>query len=332
MAGDKVLQVSQIGIESTPGTAVAADTILHAVSFGMAIEGGGVVPFRPEGYRANVLTKRTNREMTNIPVEMIADYRSLAWIFSSLLDTVTPVQQGATIAWKWTWTFDPTDAPTRTTFTVERGDASLASEVPYVFFHSWGLTFNREDYTVQGGAMGALRTDGVSLTGSPTEISAIPILAEDTLIYLEATEAALAGATALTRVVEVEWHLNNAAKGRFSANADASFSELTELAPEMGGTMKFWKNAASMAFAAAARAGTKKFLRIKTVGPLIADTYYQTLQITCPIKFTEMGNFGDDDDAVTVELPFVLEYDETSAFAAEIELTTDIDTSYAVDV
>lgn len=332
MAGDKVLQVSQIGMESTPGTAVAASTVLHALSIGMNIEGGAVTPFRPEGYKAATLAKATNREHTVLPVDMFLDYRSLVWVLSSLIEAVTPAQQGSTIAWMWTFQFDSNEAPTRKTFTVEKGDATLASKAAYGIFHSLGLTFNREDYTATAGMFAGKRTDGITLTPTPTEVEAVPVLAEDTLVYLESTYAALSGATALTRLVEAEIHVNNVVKPRYSANADASFSELTELAPEIGGTLKFWKNAASMAFVAAARAGTTKWLRLRTVGNLIASTYYHTLQITAPIKFLEPGNFGDDDDAVTVELPFVCMHDATQGWAIEFVLTTDIDNAYAVDV
>lgn len=335
MAGDKVLQISQIGIESagTPGTQVAASRILQGMSFGMTREGGGLVPFRPEGYRAPVLTKPTNREFSNIPVELIADYRSLAWLFDSLLYKATATQQAATIAYSRTYTFDSNAVPgARNTYTVERGDSVLASYATHMIFSGFGITQNREDAVPTASAFAGKRVDGFTLTapGSVTEIGVKPILASDGDIFLEATLAALSGATALDRAVEVEWHFNAASKPRFSANNDVSFSESTWLAPDIGGTMKLWKNSAAMAIRAAAQAGTRKWLRLKYYGGVIASTYHWTLQITTPIEFTEPGDEADEDDAVALTLGFTSVHDATAGYAAEIVLMNDINGSYAI--
>jgi hypothetical protein len=331
MAGDKVLQVSQIGIESVAGTQVAANRILHGMSFGMTREGGGLVPFRPEGYRAPVLTKPTNREFSNIPVELIADYRSLAWLFDSLLYKATAAQQAATIAYSRTYTFDSNAVPgARNTYTIERGDSVLASYATYMTFAGFGITHSREDAVPTAAAFAGKRVDGHTLTGSPTEIGVEPILAANGSVYLENTLAALTGATALTRVVELEWHLNTASKPRFSANSDASYSETTWLAPDIGGTLKLWKNSAAMAIRTAAQAGTRKWLRLKYDGGVIASTYHWTLQITTPIEFTEPGDEADEDDAVALTLGFTSVHDAAAGYSAEIVLMNDINGSYAI--
>ena len=331
MAGDKVLQVSQIGVESAAGTQAAANRILQGMSFGMTREGGGLVAFRPEGYRAPVLTKPTNREFSNIPVELIADYRSLAWLFDSLLYKATATQQGGTPAYSRTYTFDSNAVPgARNTYTIERGDNVLASYATYMVFSGFGITQNREDAVPTASAFAGKRVDGHTLTGSPTEIGVKPILASDGDIFLEATLAALTGATALDRAVELEWHFNAASKPRFSANNDVSFSEATWLAPDIAGTMKLWKNSASMAIRAAAQAGTRQWLRLKYYGGVIASTYHWTLQITTPIEFTEPGDEADEDDAVALTLGFTSVHDATAGYAAEIVLMNDINGSYAV--
>ena len=331
MAGDKVLQVSQIGLESVAGTQVAANRALLGMSLGMAREGGGLTPFRPEGYRAPVLTKPTNREFTNVPVELISDYRSLTWLLDSLLYKATASQQGGTIAYSRTYTFDANAVPgARNTYTLERGDSSLASYATYTVFSGLGVTHNREDVAMSATAFAGKRVDGHTLTAAPTEISVQPILASQGSVYLESTLAALSGATALTRLVELEWHFNAASKGRFSANSDTSFSETTWLAPEIGGTLKLWKNSAAMAIRTAAQAGTRKWLRLKYYGGVIASSYHWTLQITTPIEFTEPGDEADDDDALAMTFGFTSVHDATAGYAAEIVLMNDINGSYAI--
>lgn len=332
MAGDKVLQLSQIGMEVTPGTQVAATHILHAISMGMTREGGQAIAFRPEGYRANVLTKASNREMSTVPVEITPDYRSLTWLYDSLFEAVTPVQQGATVAWKRTYTFDSNAVPAaRKTYTLERGDSSLASYATFMSFSGFGITFNREDVVGSASAYAGKRVDAHTLSAGCAEISAIPIKASHGSLKMATTLAGLAGATAETRLVEMEWHFNAAHKARFSANSDVSYSEITNLAPDIGGTLKFWKNSASMAYVASARAGDRKWLKLNFTGPLIASTYYHTLTLTLPVEFIDPGDMADEDDAIAVTLGFTNVHDATAGYSALVELTNDIDGSYAID-
>lgn len=333
MAGDKVLQVSQIGMEVTPGTQVAAQWILHAISLGMARDGGDAVPFRPEGYRANTLTKRSNREMSNVPVSLTADYRSLVWLFDSLLGVATAQQQATSTAWKRTWTFDSNAAPTtRKTYTLERGDSSLASYATHMAFSGFGITHNREDVTATATAYASKRTDGHTLSPSVVEISAVPIQSSHGVVKIAATSAGLATATAESRLVDMEWHCNAAHKARFSANSDPSFSEQTYLAPDLGGTLKFWKNAASMALVSSARANQRKWIRLAYTGPLIASTYYHSLILTLPVEFIQPGDEVDEDDAVAVNLGYTNVHDAVGGYAFVIELINDIDNTYAIDV
>ena len=214
MAQDKVLQVSQIGIEAalTPGTEVDAGTILHAFSFGMAREGGALSPFRPEGYRSNVLTRPTNRESATIPVEAVACYRGLTWLFDSLLFAATVAEStlenllddssDPTKAWQRTYEFDANAVATaRNTYTIEHGDSTLASLATFMVFSSFGLTLNREDVALATGAFASKKSDGATLTSTPTEIEVVPILASQGLAYLEDAEGDLATATAVAKLV-----------------------------------------------------------------------------------------------------------------------------------
>lgn len=349
MAQDKVLQVSQIGIEAvlTPGTKVDGDTILHAFSFGMAREGGALTPFRPEGYRSSVLTKPTNRESATIPIEAVACYRCLTWLFDSLffaatvadatLENLLDDSSDPTVAWQRTYEIVANAvAEERNTYTIEHGDSDLASYATFMVFNSLGITLNREDVALATAAFASKKTDSISLTAAPDEITAVPILAQQGLVYLEDAEADLATATAVGKLVEVEWHYNNAVKPRFSVDGSASYSELTELAPESGGSLKFWKNSDSMDLRAEAQAGTRKWLRIEFTGTVLNDNdpmddYTYLLQITTPIEFTEPGDEGDDDDAVAVSLGFTSVHDAGEGYVAKIVLINDIDDGYAVD-
>ena len=347
MAGDKVLQVSQIGIEAVaPGTEADADTILHAFSFQVNREGGALAPFRPEGYRAPVLTKPTNRESSTIPIEAVACYRCLTWLLDSLFFAATVAEStlenllddssDPTIAWQRTYEIVSNAVATaRNTYTIEHGDSSLASLSTFMVFSGLGITLNREDVALTTSAFASKRADNATLTSTPDEISVVPVLAQQGLVYLEDAEGDLAAADPVGKLVEVEWHYNNAMKPRYSVDGEPSYTELTELAPDIGGTIKFWKNSDSMDLKAEAQAGTRKWLRIEFIGTVLADNdpaadWTYVLQITTPIEFTEPGDEADEDDAVAVTLGFTSVHDATEGYSAKIVLVNDIDDTYAL--
>jgi len=325
---DKVLQQSQIKLEVTPGTNVACTTRLLALSIMPVREGGANVAFAPEGFRANTLTKATNREHGTVTVNGIADYRSLAWVLDSVYGKATPVQLGGSAAYSRTYEFKPNDEPVRSTFSAEFGDEDLASEVSYMVFHSFGLVINREDITLNLGAFSGKIVDGITLASVTNTVAPIPMLAQQVKFYLEDTLAELddddPAPTALDRAVEIDYHCNNGVKPRYSANADGSFSEVTELLPEHGGSLKLWKNADAMDIRADARANKRQWLRILIEGAVIASTYKYTLKITCPIEFLDPGAQGDEDDAVAITLPFTCVYDKDEEYAAELVLINNV--------
>ena len=312
MPANKVLQRSQIGREDPEdqGTAVPAVTSLLAIGFMPVREGGANVAFAPEGFRANTLTKATNREHSTVTVNGIADYESLAWILDGVFGTAeAALVDLSTGAYEREYEFAATSKPERSTYTVEFGDDTLASQVAHLVFHSFGLVANREDVTLNAGAFAGRIIDDITLAEATTVIDPIPVLAQQMTVSIGNAHNSL---SALTRLVEIDYHCNNGVKPRYSANADTSFSESTELLPEHGGSLKLWKNSAAMALRALARANTRQWLKIAFVGPEIETDFNYKLELLMPIEFLDPGAQGDEDDAVAITLPFTVVYDGTN--------------------
>ncbi len=72
------------------------------------------------------------------------------------------------------------------------------------------------------------------------------------------------------------------------------------------------------------RSGASKFLRIKAVGPLIASTYYNTLQIDMCCKVSAPSDFSDEDGVYASTWTLSGAYDPTWTKGLEVKLTNTV--------
>src|SRR5919109_3965922 len=116
-----IFQTVQIGVEATPGTAVAANKKLEALSIEPAAQ-VDIDKFRPMGNKFPTLTQ-IGKDWVEAGLSGVASYSDLTYVFSSLLVATTVSDLGGVPAAK-SWTFDPdSDGPdTSKTYTVEHGD------------------------------------------------------------------------------------------------------------------------------------------------------------------------------------------------------------------
>lgn len=117
-------QAIQLGVESTPGTGVAANKKLLQTSISPAVK-SSVKTYRPMGQKyagAAALSK----EWTESKLEGPLNYGELTYLLASLLSYSAPAQQGGTAAYKWTFASSASSADTVKTYTIEQGDSVRA--------------------------------------------------------------------------------------------------------------------------------------------------------------------------------------------------------------
>lgn len=322
MSNASVFQVAQWGVESTHGINVAANKKLPALSISFQPTGGEAEVFRPDGYKFATGSTPAADEMTILAIEGKLDYNNVVYLLASLLNYAAPVQQGATIAYKWTFTPDTDAGDTYKSYSIEKGSTVTAAEVSWGTITAITLTFNRKGITLSAEGFATALSDGISMTGSPTEVAAEWVLPIDVDVYLADTQAGLAGASALTTLKEVEWHLTGKYQTDWNLNsAQTSFNEVVEVAPDHGGQFVLTKDATATALRTVARSGNRKWLRIKAVGELIASTYYYTFLLDVPIEFTSPGEEADQDGVYAMTFPFVCVHDATWGKTLDLQVT-----------
>lgn len=277
-----VAQVSQIGLEATPGTAVAATRRLGSLSISPSIQAETEM-FRPEGLKfATVQT--LNREWAEVDVEGTPTYEEVIIPLSGAVNTatVTQVMDGATPTGAYEWVFTPssTDADNPKTFTLQRGQAGVqAEQFTHLLFTSFGLEVSRSGISLSGGGLARSATKGITMTsGLSTPAVMTPVTPGQFSVYLADTPAALETGGAsdptkrLARVVNAAPSIEDRYNPAWFVNSsEASFTTWVENPDGAGGTFGLTTESdqAGMAHLDTLRDGSTKFLRLEALGPVI---------------------------------------------------------------
>ena len=322
-----ITQVTQVGVETTPGTGVAANKLLQALSIEPAIK-ADVKTFRPLGAKYATIAA-LGKEWVEAKISGdVACYNHLAYLLSSVLTYAAPVQQGSSAAYLWTFTPAQSAEDTIKTFTVEQGSSVRAGKFAYGIVTEFGLKFDREKVEVSGSMLGQAYQDGITMTSSPTAIAVQPILPTALDVYLDSTSGGI-GTTKLTRALSGEFSISDRFGPVWTLNSEVSgFAAHVEQTPKAQLKLLVEADAMGMGPLTAMRAGDKRYIRLKAVGPLIASTYYYTFQLDLCGVVADVGEFSDEDGVYAVEWTFAVAYDQAwgSGQAMQVQLTNTIGT------
>jgi hypothetical protein len=334
-----VAQVSQIGVEATPGTAVAATRRLGSINLTPSISAENE-PFRPEGLKFPTVMV-PNKEWATVDVGGVPTYEEVVVPLSGAADvaTIAQVLDGATPTGAYEWTFVPEtavpDAPK--TFTLERGqDGVQVEKFSHLLFTGFSLEFSRGGVTLGGSAFAkAADATGTALTGgiqTPAELT--PIASGHFSVYMADTYAALETAGAsdpakrLGRVISGNPSIEDRYNPAWFVNqAEQSFTTWVENPDGVGGSFELLQeaNPAGEALLATMRGAASKFVRVEAFGPVIYNAgakpnLRMMFQWDMCVKVSSPGAWSDEDGVYA--LPFTLQptHDSTWGKAMQIKV------------
>lgn len=312
----------QIGVESTSGTSVAASKKLLMTSIMPTIK-ADVKTFRPMGQKYSGLAA-LGKEWVEAKVEAPGNYTDLTYLLASLISYSAPSQQGGTSAYKWTFASSHNSADTVKTFTVEQGDSVRAHKFTYGIMNALTMTFGRDEVKFSGSMMGTALQDGITMTSTPTSIAQQLLLPSHVDIKIADTQAGLAGASVLSRSWSFEFSLADRfvpmwPLGTTFGTGPAAYAEGAE--PKLTAKLKMEADATGMGLLTKLRAGTAQFVRLSAVGPLIAGSYYNTLQIDLAAAVSNVSEFSNADGVFAIEWGLEGIVDSTWGKSHSIELT-----------
>lgn len=163
-----VFELTQIGVETTPGTTVAATKKLLATSIDPTIRSENKT-YRPKGSRFTTLAIQNKEWVEATITQDVAVYTDTSYLLAGLLGnpSISLVSSGVYLHEWDPITFTPY---TPKTYTVENGSYVRAMEFGYGLVTGLNMDFSRDGVSLGGSMIGQLLTDGSSLTAGTAEV------------------------------------------------------------------------------------------------------------------------------------------------------------------
>ena len=312
----------QIGKETTPGTAVAANKKLMATSFevGPAVD---VAVFRPNGYKFNTIAS-LNTEMVEGDISGQMSYTDLTYLMSSLVSADTPATVGTTgKEWVFASDSDGPDAPV--TFTVEQGSSVHAHSFANMQVTGLTLTFSVDGCEVGGTIIGEALEDDITMTASPTEIELQPVMRTQVGVKVAFVSGGLGAASFLSRILSIEWSLTDRFEPLWTLNQSTTYDVTLESEPTGEVTWLMEADDEGMALLDNMRAGDTVFIGIYAEGPVIgAGPATYELTIITAVKITDISPIRAEDNIIAVEYTGTFTHDADFGKAFTVTIINDL--------
>lgn len=317
----------QLGVESTPGTSVAANKKLLSTSIETKVK-ADINSFRPMGTKFST-TEILGKEWAEFDIEGQGSYQDTSYLLSSCLAYSAPVQITTTGAYTWTFAPSSTSDDTVKTYTIEHGSSVRAHKLTNALLTEIEYDFSRDGVEIKGSGIGQKITDGITLTSTPTSIAEKPMLPTDVDVYLDTTSAGL-GTTKLTRALNANikvtdrfgpvWVLNS---------ANTSFVSTIETEPKAEFTVMVEADSQGMGLLSDMRSTTTKFIRVSATSADNAGTSGSnkySFQWDFAAKVKEIGDFSDEDGIYAIEWTFDMVHDPTWGKAMTVSCVNSLST------
>jgi hypothetical protein len=269
---------NQVGVETTPGTAVPANKRIDNLLFN----------FGPKGdFKKTSGTGRKYPSVQQLNAEWVEgsftgsmDYNSMLYPFTGALGVTTPTAHaGSSVAKDWVIDASLSGAKQPQTLSFEQGDPVVrAHKFAYGLIRKIGYKLDRQtDASISGDVLAQAVSDGITMTSSPTPVTLSPITGQHFNFYLDTAFGSL-GTTQLLKVLKAEFSMDSIYGPAWYLNRSlSSFSAHVDLNPNASFKFAVAADATGMALLNAMRDGTTRFARVEAQGPVIDNNQTGTI-------------------------------------------------------
>jgi len=322
------LRKTQIGPESTAGTAVAATSVQRLLSNGAKDD--RTVEFINEhiGYLPQVNRTATPKLAASIAFDdSPLTFEQAMYPFSAGIQTVAATADGAGSGYVWTYAFPTTAVNTIKTWTIEHGDNIQAREMEYSFCESFAISFNAgEVVNISSNWMGRQWTN-TTFTAALTAPTVEEILTSKGKLYIDAATATIGTTQVTSTLLSGTLNVTTGWKPVWTADGNLYFSFAKNTAPEITLDLVYEHNTSSEAEYAAFVARTTRQIALTFTGSTLtsAGTYTTKIfTIYLAGTYETWDAFGDQDGNNTVSCSFRAAYDPTAARFANITIVNEV--------
>lgn len=234
-------------------------------------------------------------------------YDEIIYPLNSVMQTGTiTTPAGGTNSRQHAITMPTAGGVTPVSYTVEYGNAgaSAAEKVVGFVVNDYHINISRAGVIAGGAGFGKLYTGGQTLTGSPTALPNVPVLATNVDVFVDSTFAGL-GTTKLTADFVANLSITNRWGQIWPLNsALTSWDDVVETEPTVGLELQLENNSAGQAFLTKMRASTISCVRvIATSTGFIETTIPWKLQIDFVGVVGAAPTVGDADGLYVLTVP-----------------------------
>lgn len=158
-------QATQLGVEVTPGSAVACPKRFTALSVIPAVK-AEIRTFRPQGYKFDTIAAM-DKEWSRAAITGFPNYEELHYLFASALAYAAPTNP-ATGAYQYVSTPGISTADTYKAYTIEHGSAVRAHRTVGNVVNALNFDFSRSGVTMDGEMIGGPIIDDIHLSTNAT--------------------------------------------------------------------------------------------------------------------------------------------------------------------
>lgn len=318
------LQNTQLGVESTAGTPVAADTRLR--SFGLTPSTKQNTSERTVPGSRYPSTVTRGKRWSEAGIDGFLAYNDLTYLLCSLFSEPTPVLSD-TAAYTWTFTPDPYAPSTPVTYTFEVGadSGALVRKFPYGIVSSLKLDTEEAGVKLGGSIFGGDLVNGATKTAAPTDVALVPVDGLQTSCGFASTFAG--AATALGNVLSISVEFGEARKPVFYATTDATFGDTVEVATMFTAKLLMAADATLDSLQDDRDAGTVKFFdwtmqSDQLITGAAATVYEISTRAACEVA--EISEFKDQDGVYAAEVTLTGVIDPATDKVVELTLVNEL--------
>lgn len=156
-----IFEAVQLGVETTPGTAVAADKRLQGLTVTPGIK-SSIATYKGSGFKFPTVSS-LGKEWIEAGVSGPMSYTDMVYLLSGIMGTAAIADGGGGV---YTWVFTPKiySGDTPKTFTVETGSVLRAQRFAYGLLTGGTLQINRDECTFSGSMIAHSLEDDVYLS------------------------------------------------------------------------------------------------------------------------------------------------------------------------
>lgn len=267
-----------------------------------------------------------DREWSSGAISGVPTYTEICYPLAAVLRQPTMGTVVAGTAYTWTYNVTQSSAETFDTFTVQQGDSvTRRHRASGVIIPEFGITFTRQAGNITGSFLGQRLADNISFGTVAADITSYPMVVSPSSVdvYLEDAATALGTATALTRVMSVDWKISGRLGPLWALNSSyTSFAVPVQTEPTIEVKLKLQADSVGMGLLSTARAGSTKFLRVRSLGGTITGggTVY-TLQYDTALQITNASRLSDDSGVFAIEYTMTGVYDSTWGQSTQFVVT-----------